>query len=324
MNNYLRFISKQIGRIIPDQKLYKLQSPIFLPFYHVVSDTKLPHVLNYHYRNSARFEQELDYFLKYFKAVSLEYLIDHPNTTEKVFHLSFDDGLRESSNIIAPLLLKKGIPATFFVNSGFANNKELFHRYKASYLLNELADKPNSKAFQLLKENGINEKNILKTDFSKAEILDEIGLICGIHFNDFLQTEKPYLTTEQILKLKQDSFTIGAHSQTHPEFWKLSERDQIKEIKQSMNWVNENFSPSIKAFSFPFTDFGVSLNLLKRLKSENICDITFGTAGLKYDECDSHFQRYAVEMPGKFELNMKEEWVYLKIREILGKARVKH
>jgi hypothetical protein len=146
----------------------------------------------------------------------------------------------------------------------------------------------------------------------------------GINFNKFLETKNPYLTSNQISELKEDGFSIGAHSETHPEFRNLSENEQLNEIKKSMNWVNENFDPSIKAFSFPFTDSGVSSNLLKRLKSENICDLTFGTAGLKYDECKSHLQRYPVEKSGKFEQNLKEEWVYFKIRKALGKATVKH
>jgi peptidoglycan/xylan/chitin deacetylase (PgdA/CDA1 family) len=324
MNISPRFISKIIGRILPEQMLYKLQTPIFLPFYHVVSNQKLPHILNYSYRNSTEFEKELDYYLKFFNPVSLEYLFSNPNTNEKIFHLSFDDGLRECSEIIAPILLKKGIPATFFVNSGFADNKKLFHRYKASLIRNELTQKPIPEVLKILQENELNQKNILQTDISKVDILNETGLMLGINFNEFLETKSPYLTSKQISKLKEDGFSIGAHSETHPEFWNLSESEQLNEIKKSMNWVNENFDPSIKAFSFPFTDSGVSSNLLKRLKSENICDLTFGTAGLKYDECNSHLQRYPVEKPGKFEQNLKEEWVYFRIRKALGKATVKH
>lgn len=324
MNISPRLISKQISRITPEQMLYKLQTPIFLPFYHVVSDKKLPHILNYSYRNSTEFEKELDYYLKFFKPVSLQYLFNNQNSTEKVFHLSFDDGLRESSEIIAPILLKKGIPATFFVNSGFADNKGLFHRYKASLILNKLDLEPNQEILQVLQENRLNLKDILQTDSSKLDVLDKLAAMLEINFNKFLKTKNPYLSSKQISGLKEDGFSIGAHSKTHPEFWNLSENGQLNEIKQSMNWVNENFAPTIKAFSFPFTDSGVSLNLLRELKSENICDLTFGTAGLKYDECISHFQRYPVEKPGNFEVRLKEEWVYFIIRKILRKATVKH
>ena len=91
-----------------------------------------------------------------------------------------------------------------------------------------------------------------------------------------------------------------------------------------MEWLNENIHPEIKAFSFPFTDSGISSRVLKALSNENICDITFGTAGVKYDEFENHFQRYPVEQPGSFITNIKSEWVYFKLRKIIRKATVKH
>ncbi len=324
MNKIPRFVSKQIGRLLSEQTLFKTISPTFLPFYHVVSNQKLPYILNYPYQNTIQFEKELDYYLKHFKAVPFEYLIENPHSNKKVFHISFDDGLRECADVIAPILLKKGIPATFFVNSGFTDNRVLFHRYKASLILSELMTEPNSKAELLLKNNGLNRENILQADISKVDVLDETADILGINFNEFLKNKNPYLTLKQISKLKEQGFTIGAHSENHPEFWKISEEEQLNEIKQSVNWVVEKFNPTIKTFSFPFTDSGFSLNLLQKLKSQNICDLTFGTAGLKYDECETHFQRYPAEQKGDFKLNLKTEWVYYLLRKTIWKATVKH
>ena len=324
MRKFPRFISKQISRLISEKMLFKTDAPFFLPFYHTVSNENIPYILDYPYLNLIQFEEELDYYLKYFKPVSLQFLLENPYSKNKVFHLSFDDGLKECADLIAPVLLRKGIPATFFVNSGFVDNHALFHRYKASLILNELLDKPSKKATQFLNTNELNEKNILQTDISKVNILDEAANILGIDFSELLKIQNPYLTTEQIVKLKDSGFSIGAHSQNHSEFWRISEEEQFTEIKQSMSWVVDKFNPSIKACAFPFTDSGVSLNLLRKLKSENICDLTFGTAGVKHDECKSHFQRYPAEHPGDFKLNLKSDFVYLKLRKAVGKATVIH
>jgi len=323
MRKLPRFISKQIARFSSEQNLYKSNSPVFLPFYHLVSDTKIPYILNYPYPNSAQFESELDYYLKYFKPVSLKYILENPTPKEKVFHLSFDDGLRECFDLIAPILLKKGIPATFFVNSGFSDNKDLFHRYKASLILSELNKTKNTEAEVFLAKNGINRDSILQCNISQLEILNKTAAILHLDFSKILNDKKPYLSTEQILDIQKKGFSIGAHSKNHPEFYKISEEEQLNEIKESINWVVDNFNPEIKTFAFPFTDDGVSLDLLQQLKSENICDLTFGTAGLKYDECDTHFQRYPAEQNGNFKLNLKAECVYFKLRNALGKATVK-
>ena len=255
----------------------------FLPFYHVVSNQDLPHILNYNFRNIFQFEKELDFYLKYFEPVSLEFLLNHRSPSKKVFHLSFDDGLKECAEIIAPILLKKGIPASFFVNTGFVDNKKLFHKYKASLIFRNIQEKPKAEIERLLNENNLVGKKVLKAEISQLVVLDELAKILGIDFEQFLQSQKPYLTTSQILELQSQGFTIGAHSIDHPEFWKISADDQIAQVRESMEWINKTVNPSIKSFAFPFTDYGVPFSVLETIKKENLCDITFGTAGLKYD-----------------------------------------
>ena len=324
MRKFSRNFSTSISPLFSKEWLFKWKTPCFLPFYHVVSNEKLPHILNYPYRNVAQFEKELDFFLKYFTPVSLEELKKEKCFGKKIFHLSFDDGLRECSEIVAPILLKKGIPTTFFVNTAFVDNNELFHKYKASLILSWLKEKPDENAETFLVENGITTENILKAEISQVEILNEVAMLLGIDFTEFLSRKKPYLTSEQIKSLADNGFTIGAHSQNHPEFWKISEKEQIDEVKNSMNQLEKWMKPAIKAFSFPFTDDGVPASVLEAIKNEQICDITFGTAGVKNDSFDFHFQRYPVEQPGDFDLNLKGEFIYYKLRKWVGIATVKH
>lgn len=324
MPHFARLLSKNISRFWSEEKLFSSKAPMFLPFYHLVSNNPLAYIQNYHVINQKEFENHLDYFLRFFKPVSLDFIYKNPQSKEKVFHLSFDDGLSQCSDIIAPLLKKKGIPATFFINSGFVDNKELFHRYKASLILSELEIHPDSETEGFLRKNDINRENLLQAPFQKRDILDEAADMLRIDMGAFLQKQQPYMSTQQIQNLSDSGFTIGGHSHKHPEFWKISEKKQLKHVRKSMNWINENVPQKIKAFAFPYTDDGISLGFIKGLKDQNICDITFGTAGVKYDELVSHYQRYPVEESGDFRQNMRTEFTYFKIREMLGKAEVKH
>jgi peptidoglycan/xylan/chitin deacetylase (PgdA/CDA1 family) len=323
MKNIPRFFSGLIGQLCSSQKLFSLTIPPFMPFYHVVSNEKPEHILNYPYRNTKDFETELDFILKYFEPVDLEYLLNHLQTKKKIFHLSFDDGLKECHEVIAPILKKKGIPATFFVNTGFIDNKALYYKYKASILTNALKHDKN-KLNQLLLQFNIQQESLLKVDFSKETALDKIAEQLGINFSAFLETRTPYLTTNQLVDIKDQGFSIGAHSVNHPEFWLISEEEQYLQIKESMDWIQKNIQPKIKAFAFPYTDWGASAKVLKRIKTENICDITFGTAGVKYDEFDFHFQRYPMEKNGNFVSQLKSEFVYFQLRKWMGKEKVKH
>lgn len=324
MQHFLRTTCKHVSKLYSAEKLFRSPAPVFLPFYHEVSNTQLPYIENYPYRNKEQFIKELDKILKYFTPITLEELYNNPKSPKPVFHLTFDDGLRQNIELVAPILLKKGIPATFFINSGFADNKELFHRYKASLILNEFKNNPDSEAESLLKQNGLNFKNILTINFSKREVLDQVAERLELDFAKFLTKEKPYLATQQVKKLHEQGFTIGGHSHKHPEFWLISEKKQLKHVKKSMRWLEKNVPQKIKAFSFPFTDHGVSKSFIQKLHTTNICDISFGTAGLKYDSISQHLQRYPVEQKGDFYQNLKTEFTYFKLRKFLGKATVKH
>lgn len=133
--------------IISVRLLMKLTGKnVIFPFYHSVSDSYLAHIHHlYHPKTTKQFISDLDFLLKHYCPMDINEVISFRDSSKKRskpgFFLSFDDGLKEFYEIIAPVLLKKGIPAACFLNSGFVDNKDLFYRYKASllceYFLNE-------------------------------------------------------------------------------------------------------------------------------------------------------------------------------------------
>ena len=129
------------------------------------------------------------------------------------------------------------------------------------------------------------------------------------------------MTTAQIKELHNKGFSIGGHSHKHPEFWKISEKKKLKQIKKSMRWVTENGESRCKSVAFPYTDDGVSGKLIKKIHDNGLCDISFGTAGVKYDEIPNHFQRYPAEQQGDFKLNIKADFLFLNCAKQLAKQQ---
>lgn len=266
---------------------------IILPFYHAVCNT-VPEHLKYLYpvRNIKTFENDLDFFSKYFKPISLVELknIIHLKTKEKYFHLTFDDGLSEFYNNVAPILKQKGIPATIFLNTSFIDNKEMFYKFKTSIILSEI-DRKNLKSaeIKILKSKIINYK------FEDNKKLDSIAYNFGIDLHTYLKKNNPYLTSEQIFELKKQGFTFGSHSKNHPELFNLNIEEQINQVIESIQFLYEKYEIEDKVFAFPFTDNGVSKTFFESIFQTSKIDFTFGTAGVKKDSVKNNLQRIPME-----------------------------
>jgi peptidoglycan/xylan/chitin deacetylase (PgdA/CDA1 family) len=245
------------------------QKKIIVPFYHTVAEEPLPHVKNlYQMKTIKEFLIDVDFFLKHFEPIDVETLHNfHINKTvskKPVFHLTFDDGMKEMYEIVAPILLKKGIPATFFINSVFVDNKALFYRHRESLEIE------------------------------------------GIQVDDFLKKEKPYLTTKQIKELSKKGFTIGAHSIDHPYYYKIPLDEQLRQTRESLDFVSSIIDQKLKLFAFPFTDFNVSKQFFKEIKPD--VDLCFGTAGLKKEVIPFNIQRICAEK-GTINRVLKKEFL---------------
>lgn len=280
---------------------------IFL-MYHVVNDYYMPHVDQVYRITSAKeFRNDLDFLLTHFSPVSMQDLLDQPELLyrKNTFHLTFDDGLREMHEIVVPILLSKGVPATFFLNSAFVDNQELFFRYKQSYLLNEFKNKKISpgartrlkELLQLTEVTPATVKNkLLGTKVNDEETIRQLADTLEVDFQMFLNRRRPYLSFEQVVSMIQNGFTFGGHSEDHSYYPGLSVEEQIRQTENSVRYLQNSFDVPYRLFAFPFTDHGVGKEFFDYFYGEEQrLDFSFGTAGIKDDTYPKNIQRIPVE-----------------------------
>ncbi len=279
---------------------------VIFPFYHAVANTVPAHLKHlYSVRNIQLFEKDLHFLSKDYKPISIkDAKAYYNNNSEKAACFTFDDGLREFKEVAWPILKKHEIPVALFINTAFVDNKELFYRFKASLLMDKVLNKSNISFRKIEKTLSVKLQNkeslikiIMQINYSNREELDALALLLEVDFEQYLKDKKPYLTTDELRELHNEGILIGAHSHDHPLFNELSFDEQLNQVTKSMDWVSENFQQSIKAFSFPFTDFGVSKELFKKLYEEDnsLLDISMGTAGIKKENFQNHLQRIPME-----------------------------
>jgi peptidoglycan/xylan/chitin deacetylase (PgdA/CDA1 family) len=283
---------------------------LIISYYHLVSDDDVIHVKHlYPYKNIRQFEGDLDFLLKKYTPVGLQEILNcimiDRLLPEKAFLLTFDDGFREMCDVVAPILLRKGIPAIFFINSGFLDNKSLGYQHKASVLIEHLQHNitpPLEREIQsIFEDNGLAFSRILSgilsIKYHQRYLIDQIAQLANLDFDDYLWANTPYLTSSQIMQLIKDGFAIGAHSVDHPLYASLSLEEQLQQTLGSMKSIRDAFSLKYGAFAFPHTDHGVSLRFFEEIYASGIVDISFGTNGMIGDRFRRNLQRVSLEKP---------------------------
>lgn len=282
------------------------------PYHHLVSDKEVLHIKHlYSYKNISQFKADLDHLLKHLNPVSVneinESVAAGRSMPKDSFLLTFDDGFREIYEIVAPILFEKGVPAIFFINPAFIDNNELFYRCKISLAIENILQQRNDHTILSRCCNILSLKNSQKTeDVISAikkinnlnlDILDQIADVLDLSFTEYLKTEKPFLTTWQIKDLSTSGFTIGAHSWDHPYYDLIPDIEKLSQTIQSANYIADQFHQTIKTFSFPHSDKGISQSFFNELNSLSAPDLLFGIQNQKLEVSNKMLHRFNAERP---------------------------
>jgi peptidoglycan/xylan/chitin deacetylase (PgdA/CDA1 family) len=279
-----------------------------IPYLHIVSDDEVLHVKHlFVFKNIRQFKKDVQTLCRHYKPISLNDMIENQkrgkSLTEKSFLLTFDDGFREIHDVIAPILIEEGVPATFFLVQNFLDNKEIFYGNKSSLLI-ELCNnnvKLREKVTSVLKTHKCFSTSVIDSlksvTYKTKQILDIIATQIGYDFSEYARSKKPYLTTEQVADLLKKGFTIGGHSIDHPYYSDLTIVEQIQQTISSVQYLRNRHSLNYGAFAFPHSDEGVSGEFFTQIFSSGIVDITFGTNGMVQSGIPQHIQRFSAEKP---------------------------
>lgn len=311
MKNTIISSLKTISRVIP-LKIYPrlLYRDIIDFFWHVVSDSPMPHVHNlYPVVPTQDFETALKYLQENFTIISYQQLHAHvfegAQLPPKALHISFDDGYAECFNIVRPILLKFDIPCTFFLTTDLIDNKILFYRNKQSLCIDILNEPDlNFQASIANLQPLVSNKLPATLDgfiswfgelrLSDESLIDEICLVLGLNWQKFLVDKKPYLTTNQIQQMQADGFTIGAHTCSHRKLIDLPPDEINIEIKESCRIIKEITGQEIVPFSFPHSAAGLDRDHLAEIRSQNpMTGLLFDTKGLRLDATFIHNRIWA-------------------------------
>jgi peptidoglycan/xylan/chitin deacetylase (PgdA/CDA1 family) len=285
------------SKLMPE--LYHPPAGVLFPHAHIVCDDAPLHVRQlYAVPSVTKFKSDIDFLCRKYRALELSDLGGIARHRDKrpahSFVLSFDDGMREVYDVIAPILREKGIPALFFLNSSMIDNKQLMWRHKVSLLIERSRQRPGQipSALSVRPGEGLCAK-LKALRFADEHILDDVARFFEVDFDEYLSSARPYLTTSQVLELARDGFEFGAHSGTHPYFNELPVENQKDQIFRSVQFVRALGLPC-RYFAFPFHDNGVPASVFRYMTDLGLV-LSFGTSEARVDSIGFSFQRFGLD-----------------------------
>lgn len=310
---FIGYTSKLSGVLPLDVLAAATEHQFVIPFYHIVSDGDCPHVKHlYSFKNVKQFTADIEWLAREYQpiaATDLPDVIAGKHKGKKTMLLTFDDGMREMYDVVVPILLAKGIPAMFFINTDYIDNRALMFRYKASL------------AVELMNLDAAKKQQVLAARSDNA-LMNAAGGELESFSQTFLSEYKPYMTTAQIQDLINKGFAIGSHSASHPYYADLSLQQQLGETLGSMKILKEQFNLPQQLFAFPFTDHGVGKEFFSKVYEAGM-DYTFGGAGIKNDIDRRQLQRVPMEgWDATAEQILKSEYLYYLLRAPLFKNTI--
>jgi peptidoglycan/xylan/chitin deacetylase (PgdA/CDA1 family) len=285
----------------------------------------------YAVKSIRQLEQDLDVLQQTGEPVSLHDLLEWSSGRRprpRGWFLSFDDGYRELATEIAPLLQRRGIPATFFLCSSLIDNQQAFFEDFAGWVADALQGSSEAAlqaAAAAAAEHGLTLAQALHSRVPRRNLLCRLAEIVQFDVAGWLASEQPYLTSGQVRELLAAGFTIGAHSLDHPLFSEITPGEGLRQVQHSLQWLNERFQVQERVFAFPYGEFDLPLSFLRSLQGVSGLQMLFGTRGIVQDELEPFIvQRMLAEgHPGSFRSHLRNELNLQLQRKLSGRGIVR-
>jgi peptidoglycan/xylan/chitin deacetylase (PgdA/CDA1 family) len=160
--------------------------------------------------------------------------------------ITFDDGYRDNHDHALPALRKAGLPATFFLSTGFLDRPHLAWWDEIAWMLREAAG------------DDVEAAIVAETDAYKRlpatageEFLDRLGERTGSGRAPAAAIGDTWMTWDMARALRDAGMAIGGHTVDHPILARLDRAGQAAEIDGCRARLRDELAVEMELFSYP-------------------------------------------------------------------------
>jgi peptidoglycan/xylan/chitin deacetylase (PgdA/CDA1 family) len=172
--------------------------------------------------------------------------------------ITFDDGYADNHDVAMPILRRHGLPATFFIATGFLDGGRMWNDTiiesvrdceKATLDLTELG--LGRQVFGTVADRRVAIDALIgqikyRPVDERLEITEAIARLAGASVKPALM-----MSSEQVKAMHRSGMQIGAHTVSHPILMKLSDQQALVEIAQSKTHLEQLLGDSVGLFAYP-------------------------------------------------------------------------
>jgi peptidoglycan/xylan/chitin deacetylase (PgdA/CDA1 family) len=214
--------------------------------------------------DAARFDAVCGWVRAWFNVLPLDQAVRDLRAgtlPERALAITFDDGYADNHEQALPILLRHGLPATFFIASGYLDGGRMWNdtvieavrrSTRPSLALDELglaADAPMPLDSDASRRRAIDvaiRALMYRPREQRAALADELARCAGV-----APAEAPMMRSSQVAALHRAGMQIGAHTVSHPILAQLDEPAARAEIAAGKQALERLIGAQVGLFAYP-------------------------------------------------------------------------
>jgi len=211
--------------------------------------------------DAASFESRMVWVKRWFNVIPLGEAIEDLRggaLPERPLAVTFDDGYADNAKLAAPVLMKLGIPATFFVATGFLDGGRMWND-----TVIEAVRAARGPVLDLV-PLGLGEHSIATTESRRAAIDDLLAALKHLPLEErdakasriaeIAGASPPtdlMMRSEEVRRLHAQGMTIGAHTVNHPVLNRIADGAARSEIVLGRRRLEDITGAPVRLFAYP-------------------------------------------------------------------------